>query len=435
VRFSVRAQTWSSHGVIVCAAVALMLIMRRLTRGNFLNSYPFISPDGFDWIFEGVYLSRFLGNGFDATTPALILRAPMFVLITALDAVAGGRGIVVALAVALALLVAGSFLILILQEFGVRWWIRLWTAVIFVVSPFAYFRGWVLSDAIAIAFMHVCVYCLLRYQRTDQPRWLLFAALAMCGGGWTQTYAIIPFLIGAGITGLTRLFSGGRIVALIAITGAGVLLYVGGLAGWYRSIPHEMVPTQFGLLQPSLEMLRFYIGVWLFYFGPLLLVPVCYLLSLRKQALALRVDVIIVLASVAAFVVLLFVYQWPEARFSYFYFGLVLVLVALMLESSVQRLRAPTAIVTLVLVVATSLLVVPQNYWNPAPTELRLQPRNSWLAQYLVGRPLDRFGLQPSCGGTRRFCEASAVPQSYDGYATRILKDYRALMLPAGAER
>ena len=63
MRLSARAQSLSSHGAILFAALALLIVMRRLTRGNFLNSYQFISPDGFDWISEGVYLNHLLADG------------------------------------------------------------------------------------------------------------------------------------------------------------------------------------------------------------------------------------------------------------------------------------------------------------------------------------------------------------------------------------
>ena len=42
--------------ILVSSALILAAILFRLVHGNFLNSYPYISPDGFDWIYEGAFL-------------------------------------------------------------------------------------------------------------------------------------------------------------------------------------------------------------------------------------------------------------------------------------------------------------------------------------------------------------------------------------------
>src|SRR5262245_9767917 len=60
-----------------------VLLSRRAGGNDFLNSYPFVPADGFDWFYEGAVLADRL-RGY--CTPALwILRDPVFVLICALD--------------------------------------------------------------------------------------------------------------------------------------------------------------------------------------------------------------------------------------------------------------------------------------------------------------------------------------------------------------
>lgn len=420
----------AGYVVMALAAVAVLVVMRRLTNGDFLNSYPFMSPDGFDWVFEGAYVHRLTVAGRDSIAPATVLRAPMFVFISWLDSIAYDRGIVIAVAIALAVLVSGSYVVRMLEEFGVRWWIRLWAALIFVLSPFSYFRAWVLADAIAIAFMHMNVYCLVKLQRTGDTRWLIAAAATMCLGGWTQTYAIIPFLVGIAIIGLGHRSSRVRVVKWATIVGASLAVYVAALVIWYRAIPHEGVPVQFGLLQLSLTMLPFYRNVWAFYFGPYAVILIYYLFSLRAGTPRIRADVSIVVASVVAFAFLLLFYQWREARFSGFYFGLVVILAALMLDrAAYQRMRAPAAIACLAIALVTTFVLVPETYWDPELDTLRVAPQSSWMAHYVRARPFDRFSLASSCGDARRFCEASALVSEYDVYATRVLGQYRRLMI------
>ena len=45
---------------LVLAAVAVGWHTIALAAGYLLNNYPFLSPDSYDWILEGVYLTRML---------------------------------------------------------------------------------------------------------------------------------------------------------------------------------------------------------------------------------------------------------------------------------------------------------------------------------------------------------------------------------------
>ena len=42
-----------------------------LANGDIVNNYPYISPDGFDWYMQGVYLDKVLSG---ATLPELPVR-------------------------------------------------------------------------------------------------------------------------------------------------------------------------------------------------------------------------------------------------------------------------------------------------------------------------------------------------------------------------
>ena len=66
-----------------------------LANGDVINNYPFISPDGFDWYTEGVYVTQLFSG---ATLPELpVLRPPFFVFVTAVDFIFGNKGLVLAI--------------------------------------------------------------------------------------------------------------------------------------------------------------------------------------------------------------------------------------------------------------------------------------------------------------------------------------------------
>ena len=87
-------------------AVAQFVLMVRLVDGDFFNSYPYLSQDGFDYLVEGQYIRTFLTRGsvdlgetinaqaLFPRTPAMlhVLRNPGFVVVTAADALLGSSG-------------------------------------------------------------------------------------------------------------------------------------------------------------------------------------------------------------------------------------------------------------------------------------------------------------------------------------------------------
>ena len=74
-------------------------LMARLISGDFLNSYPFISDDGFDWVAQGFGLKGIVLDGDNSVWP--ILRPPVFVFVTFLDAMIGTGGYLIVGAISL----------------------------------------------------------------------------------------------------------------------------------------------------------------------------------------------------------------------------------------------------------------------------------------------------------------------------------------------
>jgi hypothetical protein len=422
------------------AAVGFALILR-LVDGDFLNSYPFISPDGSDWIYEGAYLKTVLAQGTGALAPPLMLRHPVFVLVSGLDFVAGHRGIAFAAALSVAFFASGVFLVLILRELRIRPSIILWAVLVYILTPFSQLRFWVLADGIAIAFLHASTFYLLRYDEERRLRHLLLAIATALLGGWTQTYAIIPCLLGAPLIVLRDLLLRRNVLAPIAAGLAGIAVYVLVLWAWYRGIAHEHVPLSFALLALNANMAAFYANTWAFFLGPFACCVAYWLFVLRAGRPPLRFRIAILAAIVAAFSGLAFFYQWPEARFTFIYLGLVIVLAAAMLETGAASgtgvntqdyARGAAMIASLAAVVLTSFVLVPASYWNPSLSTLRIRPRESWFMGWVSARPVDRFRLRESCKTTREFCSATPVAGKVDPYQDRLLGDYRALMMRGG---
>jgi hypothetical protein len=419
----------------ISAAVGFALILR-LSDGDFLNSYPFISPDGADWIYQGAYLRTILTEGADALPPLLMLRHPVFVMVSSFDFVLAHHGFVFAAALSAAFFVSGLFLALILRDLDIRPTIILWAVLVYILTPFSQLRFWVLSDGIAIAFLHASTFYLLKYGEEGRFKFLALALATALLGGWTQTYAIIPCLLGLPLILLRDLLLRRNVLVPLAAGLVGIAVYILVLLAWYRGIAHEHVPLSFALLALNANMAAFYANTWAFFLGPLLCCVAYWLFALGAGRPPFGFRIAILAIIVAAFSGLAFFYQWPEARFTFIYFGLVIVLAAAMLESGAaskihQYARSAAMIVSLAAVVLTSFVLVPASYWNPSLSTLRIRPRESWFMGWVSARPVDRFRLKDTCKTTREYCSATPLPEKVDPYQDRISGDYRALMMRA----
>jgi hypothetical protein len=95
-----------------CLFIALILFLSIrvfsqqvfMSGGNALNNYQFLSSDGVDWVVEGHFLWESIK---DRQFPfeLHVLRPPVYVIFTTLDAMLGGRGYVLSLISALSILI------------------------------------------------------------------------------------------------------------------------------------------------------------------------------------------------------------------------------------------------------------------------------------------------------------------------------------------
>ncbi len=420
-------------GLAAALAVALVQFycMFRGLGPGLVSSYPGIEYDGFDWVLQGLYLKALVAG--TAGGPLSTLRAPVFVLVTALDAWAGSSGMVVLAALCLAHFLSLAALLSIWRRLGLSGGQQAALFIVAVLSPYAFFRSLVLADPLAMAGMLVSVRLMLEWFLEKDARAFRASGLAGLVAGLTQLYGVLPFLAGAALTVGRDWLAGrpgwSRVFCTALVAGLGGLV----LAAWNAAIPHETVPLQFGLLHLSLHMAGFYANVWAWYFG--FLAPLALVLALAALGRRFRLSpaTAYLAAATGLFVVLLFFYQSDESRFSWYYFPLVLCLAAAGL-AWLDRLgwrrigRAALAASTLLLI-GQSLLLTPPDYWQPQVADARFDPEDTWLAMLLGAEPVDRLDLAGRCGAPGVWCDKVRLPEDIAEDERRILADYLRLRL------
>jgi hypothetical protein len=410
--------------------LAYGLVLRRLAGGDdFLNSYPFVRADGFDWFSQGAVLSDRL-RGYCA--PAFwFLRDPGFVLICALDEVLRARGLVVIVAHTLSFLATGVILVQAARFYCVPLAVVAAVTLITLVQPLNYVRLFVLADPLAVGFLTASAYAMLRHLRTRSVATLTVSAVFALLGGLTQTYAAIPFIVGVAVGGIARADSRKALLELgVAFVAFAACLVALKLA-WIAAVPHDALPNTFGFLEPSFQMARFYATVWSLAYVPLLPLAGTALLSWFRGGRRFSAEVLFLGTTVFVFGFLSFFYAWAETRFTFIYQPIVFLLL-IALSSRDASDVAPTqaqpwhfadaAALCSAVLVAGSVAITPLTYYG-APT-LAWRPRSSWLLESWFARPVDRFGLGPAQSASMY---SHATLPAFGPYPGRIVSSYLAL--------
>ena len=407
-------------------AVAFWLITIRLTGSNLLNAFPFMSPDGYDYLFEGYVLSRWSQGAPLISFP--VLRNPLFVLTTFVDYLMGGGGYF-----ALAVISGGLFLLFFALIFAARRVsapvpksaVVLWSV---AVSPLAFFRSFILADLLATALMIAAVALLVPYYQTGGKRWLVGATITAAAAGLTQFYGVVPFLVVGGwlLLDSLRKRKPERWVGAALIANVVIVLSIHAL--WRLALPHESVPFDLHLFALSFDMGGAYLTAWAFAFGGML--PV-FILVLGQRWRAIVGDPLR-LGCWLAFLALVFgnfFYQWEDLRFTHptgAMFALAL-LVSLGARDAPRRRRVTVAVFasSALLVTVIGLGIAPSSYWLPRVTEMEFAPGRTWLAGLLRAEQVDRFGIPEHCGNEAVFCDAVPLSHISDPYEQAILTGFK----------
>ena len=432
-----RPLRWVCYGFSVVVIGYGLGLGRLAGRYDFLNSYPFLTADGFDWYYEGLVLSeRILGH---CTPPLWVLRDPVFVVVCALDAALRANGLVVITAQTFAFFLTGAVLIQAARFYAAGFAFAAAIVTIMLLQPLNYVRLFVLADPLAVAFLTISSYAMLHYLRTPSLATLTVSGVFGLLGGMTQTYGAIPFLIGTAVCGVANARSSNRKSGFLGATVA-LVAFAACLAtfkvAWRTAISHELEPTTFGFLNVSFGMARFYAHVWSLVYIPLLPLGVSALCSWFWTGRRFAREVLFLGITCIAFAVLSFFYQFGEARFTFIYQPIVLMLLIALASPDTQaaapRLRRQwdlpsAASVCSAVCVAMSLAVAPLTYYGE-PRIVR--PRSSLAVQLWFTRPVDRFGLDslgsPGNYGNARLVDVGPYAMLRP-YPTQTLSSYLAL--------
>ena len=346
-------------------------------RGDVLESHRYISPDGLDWIVEG----RILGTE-GLVLP--VLRNVGFVLSSRLDWLLGGHGVVFALVNISGLFLQGISLILFLDHFKVS--LKLQT-----IGIFLYFGSWihfssmyVLPDTFAVGCLLFGTTLLLVNSSTSLNPTLISSVVFFIGSIF-QFYAFAGFIFSIILAKSwpkdlsVKIF---RIFIIILASTASICTTV----VWRQSIPHLSVPSQFDLLEVSLNMLPFYSEVWASAFVvPLLaLIGFAKLESIRRAIRSVHIRYFLFFG--LCFLTMAFFYQWPDARIAYSGVSFLLIALITLLLVSISPATGKTSSkgprvsesiwgVT-VFIIALTVFLAPKDYWSPKLIETR--PLNTW---------------------------------------------------------
>src|SRR3989339_1345220 len=167
-----------------------------LAHGDVINNYPFISPDGFDWYTEGIYLTQFFSG---VTLPELpVLRPPLFVFLTALDFILGNKGFVIAIVYAFSIFCTYFCSLKLVDVMHGRAEKNSWYIVPLAISatiyPLNFFKPFLLADSLAVALSLASVLLLVKHYTSSEKHHLALSSTLAILAGLTQTYALIPFL-------------------------------------------------------------------------------------------------------------------------------------------------------------------------------------------------------------------------------------------------
>jgi hypothetical protein len=391
-----------------------------LANGDVVNNYPYISPDGFDWYTQGLYITKLL-NG--AVLPELpVLRPPVFVLVTAADNIAGGHGFVLAMVLGIAILSSYYFTLKIIDTANSGQYRNSWYLVPLAIGttiyPMNFFKPYLLSDGLAVAISLASVHLLVRYDAEHSTRILVISVSVAVLAGLTQTYALIPFATACLAGALIYYQSNrGKSYSLMWALFATAAIFALLTFLWRWVIPHASTPQNFELLKLNTNMFGFYFQTWGYYFLPFILF---FLIYRRFKFVWSATNLVMIVVTVVLLLMasLCLIYQWPEARFTYYLWPWLMILI--FTATRLETIRGVYLVSTLLFLLV---LVVPANYWVPSWPSMRVSISHNWVGEYFMAKPTDRKLniCRNECKDSNEFLKNS------DPYVNSTLKIYNQI--------
>jgi hypothetical protein len=398
-----------------------------LSSGLVINHYPFISNDGFDWITEGYWLTTRL-VGFNVSDIVLPLaRPPMFVFITALDSLAGQKGLIIAIALGLAMFGTG-YIVLKSTGKNLSSILSIIILVALLLTPVNFVRKWILSDAIGVFLSLFAMYYLFENRNNlASPRRMIFLSILIVSTGVTQIYGVIGPLIGIVVllifALIERQFNLAKLLLTIGVLSIVFLALVSYV--WYSFIPHYYTPSTFSLLRLSTGMFHFYLNTWGYYFLPF--IPLLFGVLLININKILKNPFLFSLwISVIVFMFLAFCYQWKEARFTFIFWPFFIIAIYKtydLIDKRYSKLKKMLLGISTTLIIFQSLFLNAGNEWQPNFHQINIGLQQTWVASMFLSKPMnDRFQLKEMCYELDRFCSAMIVDG--DEYVRNVINAY-----------
>lgn len=393
-----------------------------LANGDVINNYPYISPDGFDWYMEGVYFTKLLSGAILPELP--VLRPPLFVFVTAIDYLAGGGGWVLAFFLCTTVFFTYYLSLKIIDSTYLgkikskNHWFIVPLAIGTTFYPLNFFKPYLLADSLAVALSLASVLLLVKYYTKEKFHFLVLSIIVSVLSGMTQTYGLIPYILSCSVGFLLHIQSNKSkaVIFIIAIFIVSVL-FISLTSLWRWVLPHATTPHNFDLLKVSTDMLGFYISTWGYYFLPFIL----FFFFIRRIIMVWNISSFVKFSSLLVVLVsalLCFLYQWPDARFTYYFWPwfMILLFSSIHLETIKGVYLMPTLMLLLI-------VIVPSNYWAPTWQSVRFSILKNWVVDYFDASPIDRN--INTCGNDCN--EKNEFLNNSDPYVNSTIKIYNQI--------
>jgi hypothetical protein len=405
---------WMSVGALT---LLLSIALAKMSSGKeLLLAYPFISDDGFDWIYQGFSFSSRINT---VNVPILpVLRDPGFVLVNAIDYFLNLNGSFVILIQSLSFFIVQAVILDVLETFAFSLRIVLSFLSISVFSILNFFRLFILADSMAVAFLCLSTWALIHFFLNQKRKFYFWGIFFGVVGALTQTYACIPLLIGLSLILIFDIHENKDWLRSSISLVISVLTIFSLKTIWSSAIEHESTPQSFSLIKLNLQMLGFYLNLWCISFIPL--APFLLPLVIKKNQIEYKFlkPFLFLATTTICFMILTFFYQWKEARFTFIYFPVViltLIFTILFFKGTMLHFSKTFCFFVLSISFVSGMVITPKDMWQPQMNGLSLDPQNSWLAQAFYTDPNQRLTL------TKRIV---TVPTGYGTYPSNIINCY-----------
>jgi len=386
-----------------------------LCNGDVLNHYPLISPDGFDWYTEGTYLFK---GFFVENLPSLpVLRPPFFVFITFLDYLAGSRGLILAILFSLSIVMTYFFMLWIIDKGRVDknkdTWFLFPLAISITIYPINFIKGYLLSDSIAVCLSLFSVFILIKYFDENKTYLLVISSLIALFAGLTQTYALLPYSIFI-VMRLINVYKTNKLNSLVLITNLFFIFVVFIFLSyfWRHILNHDSTPQNFELLKLGFGMLGFYLNTWGYYFMPF---AISFFAIKCHNNKPIKTQFVLLSSAAVTFILgfMCFIYQWPESRFTYYFWPWALIAFFLLMKP-VDEGKASVLLGALMLFMT---FLSPDSPWQPSLKSLSFNYHKPWVMSYFRSQSVDR-GLI-NCDTAN--CEGNEFLSNSDQYIKSVI--------------